>query len=82
MTIQAATIQRDTTGRREANLRMSREELAGAWFAHIHRQSDDRVARSTVAVRARDLGMTQRDLARLAHRGGLMSDAELVGYLG
>lgn len=82
MTIQSASLQRDTANRREAILRMSHDELAGAWFTHIHRQSDDRVARSTVAVRARDLGMTQRDLARLAHRGGLLSDAELVGYRG
>ena len=80
MTVQAANVQRDTADRRAAIERMSRAELAGAWWAHIHRQSDDRVARVAIAMRARDLGMTQRDLAREAHAGGLISDSDLAGY--
>ncbi len=80
MTVQAANVQRDTADRRVAISRMGRAELAGAWYAHLHRNSDDRVARVAIAMRARDLGMTQRDLAGSAHKGGLISDGELAGY--
>ena len=80
MTVQAANVQRETADRRAAIERMGRAELAGAWWAHIHRRSDDRVARVAVALRARDLGMTQRDLAAEAHRGGLLSDEQMAGY--
>lgn len=80
MIVQAAIIQRDNADSREAIARMTRAELAGAWYAHIHRQSDDRVARPAIALRARELGMTQRDLAREAHAGGLLSDEQKAVY--
>ena len=68
------------TSRADAISRMGRDELAGAWWAHVHRGTDDREARVAIALRARALGMTQRDLAAEAHAGGLISDAELAGY--
>lgn len=68
------------TSRADAISRMGCAELAGAWWAHIHCGTDDREARVAIALRARALGMTTRDLAVAAHNDGLISDAELAGY--
>lgn len=80
MTVQASTIQRDTIDLRAAIMGMDREQLAGAWYVHIHRKSDDSVARPAVALRARELGLTQRDLAFDANAGGLLSDDQFLEY--
>lgn len=80
MTVQASNVQRETTDRRAAIMRMDRAQLGGAWYVHLHRNSDDRVARPAIALRARELGMTQRDLAAEAHKGGLLSDEQMAGY--
>ena len=78
--IQAANVQRDVRDRRSAIMAMDRAQLGGAWWVYVHSNSGDATEKTAVALRARELKMTTRDLAREAHRGGLISDEQLAGY--
>ena len=80
MTVQASNIQRDTSDRRAAIARMSLKDLSCAWWANVHCGCGDNAIKSAIGIRARELGLTQRDLAREAHRGGLIDDQVLAGY--